>query len=84
MAKGTREEKAEENKAKILAFLAGHELDQSVTTICEAVGLSDVTAAKYLRILEAEGKVSSRVAGSAVLFRIMQGGTNERSKGSAE
>jgi len=45
--------------------------DLSITEIAEKVGISDITASKYVSVLCAEGKVEiSRRIGNAILFRI--------------
>lgn len=58
----------------ILAFLAAQELDQSVTAVAAAVGVSVPTAGRKLEALEAEGLAISRPAGSALLFRLTEKG----------
>jgi DNA-binding Lrp family transcriptional regulator len=45
--------------------------DLSITEIAEKVGISDITASKYVSVLQAEGKIEvSRRIGNAVLFRL--------------
>jgi len=45
--------------------------DLSISEIAQKVGISDITASKYVSVLQAEGKIEvSRKIGNAVLFRL--------------
>jgi DNA-binding transcriptional ArsR family regulator len=48
--------------------------DLSIGEIARAAGMSDITASKYVSVLEAEGKIEiSRRVGRAVFYRIKKG-----------
>ena len=48
--------------------------DLSIGEIAKAAGVSDITASKYVSVLEAEGKIEiSRKVGKAVFYRIKRG-----------
>jgi DNA-binding transcriptional ArsR family regulator len=45
--------------------------DLSIVEIAKATGMSDITASKYVSVLEAEGKIEvSRRVGRAIFYRI--------------
>ena len=62
----------EELKRRILEALEKvYPCDLSIGEVARAVGVSDLTASKYLGILEAEGRIEvSRRIGRAVLYRV--------------
>jgi len=45
--------------------------DLSITEIAEKVGISDITASKYVSVLQAEGKIEvSRKIGNAIMYKV--------------
>ena len=63
---------SEETKRKILEELKKVQpCDLSMGEIAEKVGISDITASKYVSTLRAEGRIEiSRKVGNAVFYRI--------------
>lgn len=63
---------SKEVKEKILKELEKvFPCDLSITEIAQKVGISDITASKYVNVLQAEGRIEvSRKIGNAVLYRI--------------
>lgn len=61
-----------ETKEKILKELKNvYPCDLSLGEIAKKIGVSDITASKYVSVLQAEGKIEiSRKIGNAVLYRI--------------
>jgi len=47
--------------------------DLSLGEIARKIGISDITASKYISVLQAEGKIEiSRRIGNAVLYRVKE------------
>jgi DNA-binding transcriptional ArsR family regulator len=63
---------SEEMKEKIVEELRHiHPCDLSLGEIAKKIGISDITASKYISVLQAEGKIEiSRRIGNAILYRI--------------
>ncbi|MEM5867093.1 MAG: winged helix-turn-helix domain-containing protein [Candidatus Aenigmatarchaeota archaeon] len=63
---------SKEVKEKILTELEKvFPCDLSIIEIAQRVGISDITASKYVSVLQAEGKIEiSRRIGNAILYRL--------------
>ena len=56
-----------ETKEKIMDLLYERPLGLTIQDVAEAIGVHRQTVAKYILVLEAEGRVHRRVVGSATL-----------------
>ncbi|MFH8120025.1 MAG: winged helix-turn-helix domain-containing protein [Candidatus Aenigmatarchaeota archaeon] len=63
---------SKEVKEKILKELEKvFPCDLSITEIAQKVGISDITASKYVNVLQAEGRIEvARKIGNAILYRL--------------
>ena len=77
-----------ETKERIMGLLKARPVGLTILDIAKALGIHRQTIAKYLLVLEAEGKVHRRVIGSATIHypkdvyeKKMNGGSKKRRKG---
>lgn len=62
----------DEKKRRILEFLANHPRGSTISEISEEIGISRLTASKYLKVLVAEDKIHQREVGRAKLHYLEQ------------
>lgn len=62
----------DDKRRQILEFLANNPRGSTISQISKEVGISRVTASKYLKILVAEEKVEQREVGRAKLHYLQQ------------
>jgi PAS domain S-box-containing protein len=62
----------EENREKILGLLKDNPRGLNIREIAELIGMSRMSAAKYLDVLTAEGKIEVRSMGNAKVFHVIQ------------
>jgi len=67
----TREEKEQGKKARVLEVLKnnGTKMPLNISEVAQQAGIVKISAAKWLRVLEAERLVESKNSGNSIIYK---------------